>query len=225
MPEIRENFWKNQFNCDSVWFIDLMWNWLFNTCLLKLLKTPPVEEKVKELNELFDTIEKDIFIWWSTFNIPFKIPESLYWLSMPKAPSNWWNKLTLLKNWTLINSMWYLNSAYYTDKVKASFVLWSHNIAEPMHAWKLTVINNDPKNRYNHNWLISYFWEKAWLLHYMEWTDEENQKEIDKFLEIPKEELQKRYETFKNLYESQIKPLIYWVFYNFLRKNFPDNIK
>lgn len=225
MPEIRKNLWKNQFNCDSVWFIDLMWNWLFNTCLLKLLKTPPVEEKINELNELFKTLQKDIFIWWSTFNIPFKIPESLYWISMPKTPSNWTNKLNLLKNWTLINSMWYLNSAYYATKVKASFVLWSHNIAEPMHAWKLTVINNDPKNRYNHNWLISYFWEKAWLLHYMEWTDEENQQKINEFLEIPKEELEKRYKKFQELYETQIKSLIYWIFYNFLRKNFPEYIK
>ena len=76
---------------------------------------------------------------------------------MPKMPSNGINKLNLLPNGALINSMGYLNSAYYADKVKASFVLGSHNIAEPMHAGKLTVINNDPKNRYNHNWLISYF--------------------------------------------------------------------
>lgn len=224
MPEIKANFWKNQFNCDSVWFIDLMWNGLFNTCLLKLLKTHPIPEKLEELNTLFSTIEKDIFIWWSTHNIPFKVPDSFLPISMPKWIQNW-NPLNLLKHGMLLNSMWYLNSAYYAKKTKASFVMGSHNIAEPMHAGKLTVINDDPTNRYNHNWLISYFWEKAWLLHYMEWNHENNQKWIHDFLETSQEELQKRYDEFQRLYEQQIKPLIYWIFYNFLKKNFPENIQ
>ena len=224
MVEIRENFWKNQFNCDSVWFIDLTGNGLFNTCLLKLIKTPPVQEKIDELNQVFSQTPKDIFIGWSTFNIPFSLPDELYGISMPKMPSNGINRLNLLPNGALINSMWYLNSAYYADKVKASFVLGSHNIAEPMHAGKLTVINNDPKNRYNHNWLISYFWEKSWLLHYMEGSEAENQERINDFLSIPREELNERYKKFQELYESEILPLVYWLFYSFLKKNFPEYI-
>ncbi len=220
--EIRENIWKNQFNTDSVWFIDFMWKWFFNTCLLKLLKTSPNQEKIDELNELFKGLEKDIFIWWSTSTIPFNVPSSLSPISMPKWNIDISKKLKLLPNWTLINSMWYLNSAFYADKVKASFVIWSHNIAEPMHAWKLTVINNDPKNRYNHNWLISYFWEKAWLLHYMEWTTEENQKNIDDFLKIDKKELEKRYKKFQELYEEKIIPLVNWVLLNYLKNSFSE---
>ena len=53
MKEIRDNIWNNQFNSDSVWFIDLMWNWLFNTCLFKLFKTDPDFKKIEELNDLF----------------------------------------------------------------------------------------------------------------------------------------------------------------------------
>lgn len=220
--EIKENIWKNQFNTDSVWFIDFMWEWLFNTCLLKLLKTPPNQEKIDKLNELFKSLEKDIFIWWSTFTIPFDIPSSLSPISMPKWSIDTSKRLKLLPNWTLINSMWYLNSAFYADKVKASFVLWSHNIAEPMHAWKLTVINDDPKNRYNHNWLISYFWEKSWLLHYMEKSKEQNQEAINNFLEISKEELQKRYKKFQELYEEKIIPLVYGILHNYLKNSFNE---
>lgn len=225
MVEIRENFWKNQFNCDSVWFIDLTGNGLFNTCLLKLIKTAPFQEKIDELNKVFSQIPKDIFIGWSTFNIPFSLPDELYGISMPKMPANGINKLNLLPSGALINSMWYLNSAYYAEKVKASFVLWSHNIAEPMHAGKLTVINNDPKNRYNHNWLISYFGEKSGLLHYMEWSDDENQQKINEFLSLPREELQERYKKFQELYESEVLPLVYGLFYSFLKKSFPEYIQ
>lgn len=219
MREIKNHLWKNQFNSDSVWFIDLMWNWLFNTCLFKLFKTEPDKDKLDELNALFEQLEKDIFIWWSTYNVPFDIPEDLQSVSMPKMPLN--NKGIIIKNWILINAMWYLNSAYYTKKAKWSFVLWSHNIAEPMHAWKLTVVNNDVENRYNHNWLISYFWEKTGLLLYMD-GKETDQKNIDDFLWLSKEELKIRYEEFQRIYEEKIKPLIYWIFYNFLLKNFPE---
>jgi len=225
MVEIKSHFWKNQFNCNSVDFIDLMWNGLFNTCLLKLLKTPPVQEKIDELNTLFSQIEKDIFIWGSSFNIPFNIPESLYWISMPKMPLQPWKKPTLTKTGMLMHSMWYLNSAYYTDKIKGSFVSWSHNIAEPMHAGKLTVINNDPTNRYNHNWLISYFWEKCDLLLYIDGAQTEIQDNVNNFLEISQDELKERYKKFQEVYASQIQPLVYGIFYLFMKKNFPSFIK
>lgn len=224
MPEIRQNIGRNQFNCDSVWFIDLMWNGLFNTCLLKLLKTPPSEEKLQELNNLFSSVEKDIFIGWSTFHIPFELPKTFQPVSLPKMPVTT-KDIKLLPNGVLINSMWYLNSAYYAEKTKGSFVIWSHNIAEPLHAGKLTVINNDPTNRFNHNWLVSYFWEKCDLLLYMEWTQAENQEKINTFLDIPEEELQERYKKFQALYHSQIQPLIFWILYNFLKKNIPEHIK
>lgn len=105
MQEIRENLWKNQFNSDSVWFIDLMWNWLFNTCLFKLFKTNPDPKKVDELNNLFSDLEKDVFIGWSTYNIPFSIPEDMQAVSMPKMQVN--NKPLTLKNWVLLNAMWF----------------------------------------------------------------------------------------------------------------------
>lgn len=219
MQEIRENLWKNQFNSDSVWFIDLMWNWLFNTCLFKLFKTNPDPKKVDELNNLFSDLEKDVFIGWSTYNIPFSIPEDMQAVSMPKMQVN--NKPLTLKNWVLLNAMWYLNSAYYCDKSKWSFVLWSHNIAEPMHAWKLTVINNDLENRYNHNWLISYFWEKTWLLLYFD-SKTDDQNSVDSFLSTSREELENRYEDFQRIYHEKIINLVYGIFYRFLLKNFPD---
>jgi len=219
MREIKEHLWNNQFNSDSVWFIDLMWNWLFNTCLFKLFKTDPDPKKVEELNNMFDSIWKDIFIWWSTYNIPFEVPSYMQAVSMPKMVVN--NKALTFKNWVLLNAMWYLNSAYYTDKVKGSYVLWSHNIAEPMHAWKLTVINNDLENRYNHNWLISYFWEKTGLLLYMDWNSND-QKNIDHFLWLSRDDLELRYSSFQKIYEEKIKSLINWIFYRFLLKNFPD---
>lgn len=225
MVEIRNHFWKNQFNCNSVNFIDLMWNGLFNTCLLKLLKTPPVQEKIDELNTLFEGVEKDIFIWGSTPNIPFQVPESLYGVSMPKMPLQPWKKPILIKTGMLMHSMWYLNSAYYATKTKGSFVSWSHNIAEPMHAGKLTVINNDPTNRYNHNWLISYFWEKCGLLLYIDWNQDEIQQNVNNFLEIPQDELKERYKKFQEIYDSQIQPLVYGIFYLFMKKNFPSFIQ
>lgn len=219
MRKIGNYIWYNQFNSDSVWFIDLMWNWLFNTCLFKLFKTSPDPEKIKELNDLFLWIDKDIFIWWSTYSIPFEVPSSFKSISMPKMPIN--NKDLSLKNWVLLNAMWYLNSAYYSDKVKGSFVLGSHNIAEPMHAWKLTVINNDIENRYNHNWLISYFWEKSELLLYID-SKVKEQSKVDDFLSVSEVELENRYKYFQELYNEKIINLVYWIFYRFLLKNFPE---
>jgi hypothetical protein len=219
-PKIKDNKWINQLETDSVWFIDMMWKWMFNTCIFKLLKTEPDEKKLSELNELFEWVEKDIFIWWSTSHIPFKMPENLQDLTFPKTVwTGWWIKLE--KN-LVLNSMWYLNSAYYATKSKAAFVFWSHNIAEPLHAGKLTVISNDPKNRYNHNWLVSYFWEKANLLSITEWNREEQQKEVDEFLQISQEELKERYLKFADTYEKKIKPLVYWIFYNYLKNSFPE---
>ena len=219
-PEIRKYLWENQVKSNSVWFIDLLWNWYFNTCLLKLLKTIPCKEKINELNKLFSNIQEDeVFIWWSTDKIPFNTPHWMKWIILPKRENNW--KLKLLPNWLLLNSMWYLNSAYYTDKAKWSFVLWSHNIAEPMHAWKLTVINNEPKNRYNHNWIISYFWEKTWLLFFSQKEDDT----LEEFLSISDEELQERNKHFQELYNNEIIPLIYWIIYLYLAKNYPCFIK
>lgn len=222
MPEIRELFWRNQLSCDSVWFIDPLWNWIFNSCLLKLLKTPPDEDKVRILDDIFGKIDRDIFVWWSTFKIPFELPEELFWVSLPKVPTTN-NPPQLLPSGLIVNSMWYLNSAYYAKKTKWSFVSWSHNIAEPMHAWNLTVINDETENRHNHNWLISYFWERSWLLHYIEWRNE--QEGVDRFLTLSKEELQKRFDEFKKLYEEKIIPLIYWILYNHLKRAFPELIK
>lgn len=222
MDEIKNYLWHNQFNSDSVWFIDLMWNGLFNTCLFKLLKTNPNPEKISELNEIFSTINKDIFIWWSTYNIPFSIPDNLQAISLPKMPLN--NAAMFIKKWVLFNSMGYLNSAYYADKVKWSFVLWWHNIAEPMHAGNLTVISNELENRYNHNWLISYFWENTGLLLYINSRDKDQNK-VDDFLSIDREEIQNRYNDFQKMYKDRIIPLIYWVFYRFLIKNFPEKFK
>jgi len=222
MREIKDFLWTNQFNSDSVWFIDLMWNWLFNTCLFKLFKTTPDPKKIEELDKLFEWLKKDIFIWWSTYNIPFVVPSDMQAISMPKMPVN--NKPLSLKNWILLNSMWYLNSAYYSKKAKGSFVLWSHNIAEPMHAGKLTVINNDLENRYNHNWLISYFWEKSWLLLYIDSKLDEQEK-ISNFLSVSRKELDIKYKNFQKLYNEKIVNLIYWIFYKFLLKNFPDKFE
>lgn len=222
--EIKSKFWQNQLDCDSVWFIDLLWNWNFNTCLLKILKTNPNDQKLDELNKLFENIDKDIFIWWSTTAIPFNLPGRLYSIIMPKIPNNWNKKLNLLENWLLINSMWYLNSAYYTQKVVAAFVSWSHNIWEPLNAWKLTVVNNEIENRFNHNWLISYFWEKVWLLHYTIWNEVQIQKEVDEFLNIPREEINKRNDEFQKMYKEKIENFINWLLYLFLKKSFKEKI-
>jgi len=219
--KIKDNVWYNQLSADSVWFIDLLWNWLLNSCLFKLFKTEPDKTKLKEINEIFSMFKKDVFIWGSTYIIPFKTPENLEVVKMPKVPTTD-KKIIFRNNGILLNSMWYLNSAYYADKVKASFVLWSHNIAEPMHAGKLTVINNDLENRHNHNWLISYFWEKMWLLMY---TDEDNDWELQDFLSISREEVDKRNADFNNLYNEKIIPLVYGIFYRYLSKTFPNIIK
>lgn len=222
-PKIREVIWKNQLNTDSVWFIDPLWKWIFNICLFKLLKTNPDEQKLRELDELFDEVSKDIFIWWSSTHIPFDIPSTLEWISFPKVISAWeWIKKV---NNLMVNSMGYLNSAYYTKKSKAAFVQGTHNIAEPLHAWKLTVISDDPKNRYNHNWLISYFWEKAQLLKITEWNKESQQREFDTFMETSQEELALRHKKFAETYKIQIKPLVNWIFYNYLKNSFPEKFK
>lgn len=223
MDWIKENIWYNQFWADSVWFIDMMWNWLLNSCLFKLLKTNPDLSKVSDINDIFWSLEKDVFLWWSTYVIPFETPEELEVVKMPKQPMNN-NPLEFWKKWVLLNSMWYLNSAYYAHKVKWTFVLWSHNIAEPMHAGKLTVINNELENRYNHNWLISYFWEKSGLLMYNK-PNLENNDDLQEFLSISNEEVIKRNDDFKKLYESEIKPLVYGVFHKYLSKKFPNIIK
>lgn len=223
MEEIRENLGYNQISADSVGFIDILWNGHLNSCLFKLFKTQPDLKKVQEINDIFENNQKDIFLGWSTFVIPFNTPDELDVVKMPKMEINN-NPLELSKSNILLNSMWYLNSAYYADKVKGSFVLWSHNIAEPMHAGKLTVINNDTENRYNHNWLTSYFWEKTGLLMYT--GDKlQNQDELEKFLTISQEEIQARNKEFETIYNEKIIPLVYWIFYKNLSKTFPNKIK
>lgn len=223
MEEIKDNIWYNQVTADSVWFYDILWNSVLNSCLFKLFKTEPNNEKLKQLNNLFENIQQDIFLWWSTFVIPFETPENLTVIKMPKMEVNS-NDIELGNNWILLNSMWYLNSAYYADKVKWSFVLWSHNIAEPMHAWKLTVINNDTENRYNHNWLISYFWEKSQLLMYT-WGTLDNSEQLNDFLSIDQEEVKRRNNLFNELYTKQIIPLIRGILYRNLSNRFPDKLK
>ncbi|MDD3145181.1 MAG: hypothetical protein PHV23_03650 [Candidatus Gracilibacteria bacterium] len=219
MPEIRKNLGVNQFNSDSVGFIDLLGNGLFNTCLFKLFKTEPDPKKIEILNDFFSGLDKNIFIGGSTYSIPFEVPSDLEKISMPKMLEN--DKPLKLQKGILLNAMGYLNSAYYTDKVRGSYVLGSHNIAEPMHAGKLTVISNDLENRYNHNWLISYFGEKTGLLLYM-YGKNNDQQNIDDFLGLSKEDLDIKYKSFQKIYEEKIKTLIYGIFYNFLLKNFPD---
>lgn len=223
MPEIRNNIWYNQFSTDSVWFIDLLWNWFLNSCLFKLFKTTPDNEKVETMNEIFSNLDKNVFLWWSTNFIPFKTPDDLCVVKMPKQPIND-GEMYFWKDGILLNSMWYLNSAYYADKVRWSFVLGSHNIAEPLHAGKLTVINNELENRHNHNWIISYFWEKLWLLMYAT-SDDNNKKELQEFLSLSIDEIKEKNEEFEKIYNEKIIPLIYWIFYRYLSKNFPNKIK
>ncbi len=220
MPEIAKNKWKNELKTDSIWFIDLLGNWMMNSCLLKLLKTSPDIEKTEELNDLFSVFSKDIFLVGSSYFIPFSVSNSLETVKMPKMEKSD-KKPVFWKNWVLLNSMWYLNSAYYCDKVKYSFVLWSHNIAEPMHAGKMTVINNDIENRYNHNWLISYFWEKAGILFYYDGKTKE--EDLESFLSLDEKEREYRNNLFQEDYKRAIVPLVYGILYNYLKKNLDVN--
>lgn len=218
METAREDFVKS----DSVGFIDPLWDKILNLCILKLLKTAPDKDKLDVINKLFNGFD-DVFIGWSTFNLPFSVPSKYKSLLFPKMQSN--GDLKILPNWVVMNSMWFLNSAYYAEKTKASFVLWSHNIWEPLHAGKLTVISNDLKNRYNHNWMISYFWELANLILFIEWNSKnENQNMVDNFLDVSWEELKNRNDNFQKMYINVIIPFVNWVLYNYLKKMFPDKI-
>lgn len=198
---------------DSVWFLDFFPSDTLNLCLFKLLKTEANDEKKQILQEIFKDIKKDIFIWWNTFSLPFSVPEDYFVVNFPKTQNKWDLKLF---NWILLNSMWYLNSAYYLENVKWSFVLWSHNIGEPLHSGKLTIINNSLENKFNHNWILSYFWEKSWLICY---SLEKWQEEINKFLSQTNIQIFNKNQNFQKYYQEEILPLFYGIFYKFLEKN------
>lgn len=211
--KIKEKTASDTVKVDTEWFINFKWNNVLNFCILKLLETEPDFEKVRVLNEIFEKIDKKIFVWWSTFAMPFVIPDDFQVVNFPKTKKN--KEKPILKSGILLNSMWYLNSAFYSKNVKWAFVSDSHNIWEPLHSWKLTVINNKLENRFNHNWLLSYFGEKSDLILYTDW----NRDELLDFLSISDEELERRTLSFKKDYEEKIVPLVYWLFYKFLEQN------
>lgn len=211
--KIKEKTASDTVKVDTEWFIDFKWNNVLNFCILKLLETEPDFEKVHVLNEIFEKIDKKIFVWWSTFAMPFAIPDDFQVINFPKTKKN--KEKPVLKSGILLNSMWYLNSAFYAENVKWAFVSDSHNIWEPLHSWKLTVINNKLENRFNHNWLLSYFGEKSDLILYTDW----NRDELVDFLSISDEELERRTSRFKKDYKEKIIPLVYWLFYKFLEQN------
>lgn len=219
-PKVIEKKHEKTVKSDSVWFIDFIPSDTLNLCILKLLETEPDKEKLQKLEEIFEKIDGKIFIWGSTFVLPFQIPENFTKIIFPKLPKNNWE--IFFKDWILLNSMWFLNSAFYSKKVKWAFVFWSHNIWEPLHSNKLSVINDSLENKFNHNWFLSYFWEKSDLILYVSWN-KDNDKIAD-FLNISEEELQKRTTNFQKDYEEKILPLVRWLLYNFLEKNnFIDN--
>ena len=117
--------------------------------------------------------------------------------------------------------MWYLNSSYYHKNTKAAFVWEDHNIFEPLHAWVLT-INNFPQNRYNHNWLASYIWEKFWLLLILNPKDkfEENQKKLEDFLNISDKEIDKRKKMFNEYIETKAIKFVYKTLEDYFQKRF-----
>lgn len=216
--EIREYYGKNEIRIDSVWF----WWYLDkipNMCAFKLLQSEADENKLNEVNKIFDSFEENIFIWWSSEWIPFSTKN--IWVKnialSRYSEKNW--ELRLNKN-SLENSLWYLNSAYYADKVIWAFVAKDHNIMESIHAWKPT-INNHLENRYNHNWLASYIWEKVWLLHFVNSKEnfQKNQKNIEEFLSIPKEEIKSRKEKLDTLLDNEIKNFVYWYLHYILKNN------
>lgn len=215
---IKEHYGKNEMRIDSVgfwWYMDK----IPNMCVFKLLQSEPDLAKLEEVNRILDSIEEDIFIWWSSEGIPFSTKN--LWvknISLSRySEKNW--ELKLNKN-ALENSLWYLNSSYYADKVMWAFVAKDHNLMESIHAWKAT-ISNHLENRYNHNWLASYLWEKVWLLHFVDSSKNfaENQKDIEEFLSSSKEEIENKKTRLYSEVNGEIKKFIYWYLFNILNHN------
>lgn len=215
---IKEYYGKNEMRIDSVgfwWYMDK----IPNMCSFKLLQSKADLEKLEEVNKVFNSIEENIFIWWSSEWIPFSTKN--IWvknISLSRySEKNW--ELKLNKN-ALENSLWYLNSSYYADKVMWAFVAKDHNLMESIHAGKPT-ISNHLENRYNHNWLASYLWEKVWLLHFVDSSKNfaENQKAIEEFLSNSKEEVENKTAKLYSLINGEIQNFVYWYLFNILNHN------
>lgn len=210
------SYWKNPITADSVWFWWYM-DKIPNMCAFKLIQTKAEQDKLNEVNKIFGSFEENVFIWWSSEWIPFSTKN--IWvknIALSRYSEKKWD-LKLNKN-SLENSLWYLNSAYYADKVIWAFVAKDHNIMESIHAGKPT-ISNHLENRYNHNWLASYIWEKVWLLHFVDSKQnfQENQRNIENFLSIPKEEIKSRKEKLDTLINSEIKEFVNWYLHSILK--------
>lgn len=215
--EIKKYNWKYKINVESMWFW-WIWDENPNSCILKLLNSKPDKNKIDELNNIFKDCEKDIFIWWSSDWIPF--PTNKLWLQNILLSRNTNNNENIkLQNNKLENSLWYLNSAYYSKKVKWAFVWKDHNFMEAIHAW-IPTISNFPKNRYNHNWLASYLWEKFWLLLIINQENNfsENQENIENHLSIKTDDLKTKASNLYEYLNNEIKEFIYWYLYKMIIK-------
>lgn len=212
------HYWVNQISVNTIWFWWINQN-LFNTNILKLIQTEADEKKLSEIEKIFENIENNIFIWWSTDWIPFSTKNTQTQNIIFSREES--NKLCIELDWMrLKNSMWYLNSAYYSKKVIWAFVWWDHNLMESLHAGKLT-INNKIENRTNHNWLISYLGEKFWLLLFIDskLNFKDNQDKIDEFLNMHTKEVEKKVmKLFKSI-NWDINNFINWIIINILETN------
>lgn len=224
LKKSKINYWlniklENEIKNNTNWF------WWFddsylNLCILKLLKTEIDNNKLNKIENIFSNINKKIFIWWSTENIPLDIKDLWYEnINFSRNANNKW-EIEIQEN-KVINSMWYLNAAYFSTKVHWAFVAEDHNIMEPLHALKLTV-NNFPRNRFNHNWLASYLWEKYWLMLIIDKnnTDKLNQEKIKQFFNISDEELDKKKKKFNEIIDSDIINFVFWILFNFFSNRF-----
>ncbi|MDD5213624.1 MAG: hypothetical protein PHG82_04330 [Candidatus Gracilibacteria bacterium] len=217
--EIIEYNGKNKIDVDSEGF----WRYLErkpNICIFKLLQSKFDPEKLSQINNIFNSFEEDVFIGRNSEGIPFSTKNIGVKNITLARYSEKKGDLKLNKN-SLENSLGYLNSAYYADKVTGVFIAREHNIMEPLHAGKLTISNN-LSNRHNHNWLASYLGEKVGLLHFVDSKNNflENQKAIEEFLSTPKEEIKIRKEKLYSLINSEIKDLINGYLYTVLKQKF-----
>ena len=138
--------------------------------------------------------------------------------------SSWKPFFQLNKVYNITN---YLNESYYSKKVKWAFISTQYNLMDALHAWILVINsyseNYQNKNRYNHNWLATHFWEKAWLLLLLDWSANDYDK-LQKFKNISLTDFIERKKIFQWIYEYEIKPLVYWLIYKFLKTKFPEFI-
>lgn len=210
--------WINEISIDSDKF-ELDWNnKKLNLSILKLLKTEPDKEKIKFIDSILPN-KSNLFISdeLGSHNTATDLIFFMKWSS--QKPSFSLNRVQ--------NSTWYLNEAYYSKKIKWAFVSAQYNLMEPLHAWILTINsyseNRVNKNKENHNWLASHFWEKTWLLLLLDWSGNDYEK-LQKFKNISPSDFLERKKIFEHIYENEIKPLVYWIIYKFLKTKFPNEI-